>query len=160
MSNFKALIDAAKSLEECSKKSCKEFDAVKAKARSEYQEKLQKNKGLISKNFSEWQRQRKVLEDDMHVQLQNSYVCIVKNCETKLRNLIKVDIAAKESMLRSLEDTPFKIDPKETKEQTLKRKQFIQNIIKGSKKEINDLKKVLKSKNIDVKKVQNDLKHF
>lgn len=160
MSHFKALIDATKGLEECSKKSCKEFDAVKAKVRSEHREKLQKFDGLISKDFSEWQKQTKVLDDDMHEKLQHSYACIIKTCDKELRNLIKVDVANKEKMLRSLEDTTITIDPKEPTEQRLKRKQFLQKLIKTTKKEINDLKKALKSKNIDVKKVQNDLRHF
>jgi Zn-dependent M28 family amino/carboxypeptidase len=160
MSDFKALTIAAKGLEACSKKSCKDFDALKSKVRSEYQEKLKKNRGLISKNFSEWERQKKVLEDDMHKKLQNAYACIVNNCEKEMRSLIKVDIANKESMIRSLERTPVVIDPKETAEIRLKRKQMIQKIIKKTKKEISDQNMILKSKTIDIKKVQKDLKHF
>jgi hypothetical protein len=158
--DFKALTIAAKKLEDCSKKSCKEFDALKTKVHSEYQEKLQKNRGLISKDFSEWSKLIKVLDDDMHAQLQNSYVCIVKNCEKDIRNLIKVDIANKERIIKSLESTPDKIDPNQTTEQKLKRKQFIEKLIKSNKQELNDLQMVLKSKTIDIKKVQKDLRHF
>jgi hypothetical protein len=154
MSEFKKLITVATNLEACSKKSCKQFDALKSNVRSERQSKIKAIEGLLLKDFKEWQNQQKVISEEMHTKLHDSYKCIVKKCEKELRELIKVDIKMRESGIKTLQDIMSK------KDTDTKRKLELQKTINTGKDEIQKMKKILQAKTIDIQKVKNDLQHF
>lgn len=93
------------------------------------------------KDFSKWDKQRNSLEQEMHKKLHSSYTCIMQKCDRQLRELIKTEI-------------------KDREQQSTQQRKLYEQQIKLTTREIKDLKELLKSKDIDIKKVQNTLKYF
>ena len=154
LSNY---FEVAKDLETCSKKSCKEFDTLKADTRKQHYAKLQEINDIMIKDYSKWDKQRKSLEQEMHKKLHNSYVCIVQKCDKQLRNLIKTEINNNQHFVKSLESA---LREESTRENSQKRRKFYEQSIKKSKREIKALQELLTYKDIDIKKVHNTLKYF
>jgi N-methylhydantoinase A/oxoprolinase/acetone carboxylase beta subunit len=150
--SFKNLLD----LETCSKASCKEFDTLKADVRKQHNAKLQEINDVMLKDYAKWDKQRKSLEQEMHKKLHNSYACIVKKCDRQLRELIKTNIKDNENIVKSWESA---LREKSTKESSQEREMYQQQI-KIAKQNIKDMQHLLKSKDIDITKVQNTLKNL